>query len=189
MVKVQPPEGKVHLADKTIPICEWSQPFHEHYAYLRGSIDIQGLKDKLRSLPKDFWKDENQQDNVKIIRPAHDAWGIEKIIFTFCDDFLLKILDLPYSQEASWKELLLPIYAVLGIEHERVVRCLLARMPPGVKIPVHHDTGLWVQHTHRCHVAIDTSDAVEFLVGPTPESMRPVSVFYLRFSMCYCYEY
>ena len=28
--------------------------------------------------------------NVKMTRPAHDAWGIKKITFNFCDDFLLK---------------------------------------------------------------------------------------------------
>lgn len=178
MVKVIPPTGQVHLSDKTIPICEWNSAFHEHYAYTRGTIDIQGWKNMLKSLPEGFWKDENQKDNVKLIRPAHDAWGIEKIIFTFCDDFLLKILDLPYSQQTEWKSLLDPVYEVLGIDQSRVVRCLLARMPPGVQIPVHHDTGFWVQHTHRCHLAIDTHDNVEFLVGPTPELMQPVSALF-----------
>lgn len=37
-----------------------------------------------------------------------------------------------------------------------MVRCLLASMPPECVIPVHHDTGHWVQHTHRVHVAVVT---------------------------------
>lgn len=38
-------------------------------------------------------------------------------------------------------------------------------------IPVHHDTGYWVKHTHRVHVAIETGELVDFLVGPTEEHM------------------
>lgn len=37
-------------------------------------------------------------------------------------------------------------------------------MPPGCVIPVHHDTGLWVQHTHRIHVAV-TTDVAEVRKG------------------------
>lgn len=48
---------------------------------------------------------------------------------------------------------------VLGIPEGKVMRCLLASMPPGCVIPVHHDTGLWVQHTHRIHVAVTTDVA------------------------------
>jgi len=44
-------------------------------------------------------------------------------------------------------------------------------MPPDMEIPVHHDTGLWVKHTHRIHVAIDTGADVDFLVGPTEDAM------------------
>lgn len=40
-----------------------------------------------------------------------------------------------------------------------MVRCLLASMPPGCVIPVHHDTGHWVKHSHRVHVAIVTDVA------------------------------
>ncbi|CAN0366977.1 unnamed protein product, partial [Ectocarpus sp. 13 AM-2016] len=49
-----------------------------------------------------------------------------------------------------------PVLDVLGIPEEKMVRCLLASMPPGCVIPVHHDTGHWVKHTHRVHVAVVT---------------------------------
>ena len=132
------------------------------------------------------------------MRPAHDRWGIKKIVFTFCDDFMLKgkysqstfsarlfsrvinyffecylVLDLPWSQLPEWKELLDPIYDAIGINESMVVRSLLASMGPGVNIPVHHDTGYWVKHTHRCHVAIDTDcEKVDFMVGPNEDKMR-----------------
>jgi hypothetical protein len=43
-----------------------------------------------------------------------------------------------------------------------------------MSIPVHHDTGYWVKHTHRIHVPIITGERVDFLVGPTEERMRKV---------------
>eukprot|EP01034_Spumella_vulgaris_P031548 gene31548-38965_t len=45
-------------------------------------------------------------------------------------------------------------------------------MPPGVSIPVHHDTGHWVKHCHRIHVAIDTGEEVDFMVGPTDDLLK-----------------
>ena len=63
---------------------------------------------------------------------------------------------------------------VVGVTKEQVVRSLLARLPPGAKIPVHHDTGYWVRFTHRCHIAIVTDPAVHFYVGPTPDRMTEV---------------
>jgi hypothetical protein len=177
VIKVVPPEGKIELTEKLKPICESSPPYKSYYAVTRAEVDIKPWKDMLNSLPDGFWQDENQVGNVKLIRPAHDAWGIQKIMFTFCDDFLQKVLDLPYSQSPEWRPLLMSVYKAMGIDENKVVRSLLARMPAGVKIPVHHDTGFWVQHTHRCHLAIETGDEVEFWIGPTPNLMSQVRSF------------
>ena len=170
-----PPDGQVHLTDKQIPVCETLQPYHENYAFTRANLDVSAFKEKLQKLPMEMWEDEKQQGNVKLHRPAHDAWGIKKIVFTFCDDFLLKVFDLPWSQEEEWRQHLLPIYSALGVSESRIVRCLLASMPPGMTIPVHHDTGYWVKHTHRCHVAIVTDPTeVDFFCGPTNDSLRKI---------------
>eukprot|EP01031_Cornospumella_fuschlensis_P037047 gene37047-44961_t len=128
--------------------------------------------DSIKSDPIWHAHDVDSKDTIKIARAAHDAWGIEKIIFKFCDDFLLKVITLPYAEQEDWKELLASVYAAIGVPEERVVRCLLARMPANVQIPVHHDTGYWVQHTHRCHLAVETNERIQFLVGPTPELMQ-----------------
>ena len=146
-----PPQGIVDLKEKQQPVCETAPPFHADYAFTRAVVDVSALKSKLLSLPPELWEDEKQQEgNVKLHRPAHDAWGIKKIVFTFCDDFLLKVFDLPWSQAEEWRRHLLPIYAAVGVDESKVVRSLLASMPPGMSIPVHHDTGYWVKHTHRC---------------------------------------
>lgn len=171
-----PPDGFVSLIDKRIPACETKQPYSENYAFTRAQLDVSEFKKMLQDLPAEMWEDEKQQGNVKLHRPAHDAWGIKKIVFTFCDDFLLKVFDLPWSQEEKWKRHLSPIYKALGVPESRIVRCLLASMPPGMKIPVHHDTGYWVKHTHRCHVAIVTDPTeVDFFCGPTDESLRKMA--------------
>lgn len=168
-----PPEGMVPLSEKTMPVCEMAQ-FPEHLAYTRSSVDVSKFQTKLRNLPISFWEDENQTGNVRMKRPAHDAWGVKKIVFTFCDDYMLKVVDLPFSKMPEWRDLLLPIYHSIGIEENQVVRCLIANMPPGMKIPVHHDTGYWVKHCHRCHAALETGNEVSFNVGPTVDSMHKV---------------
>eukprot|EP01038_Epipyxis_sp_PR26KG_P013627 gene13627-18286_t len=175
---VVPPSGIVLLSQKQIPVCETNpddpiSPINSQYhAFTRAEIDILPFKNKLLSLSPTMWDDENQEGNVKLHRPAHDAWGIKKIVFTFCDDYLMKVLDLPWSQTQEWKELLQPIYDAIGVSEDRIVRCLLASMPPGVSIPVHHDTGYWVKHTHRCHMAVITNKDVDFFIGPTTEQMQ-----------------
>lgn len=172
-MKVIPPNGSVDLREKTKPIHLRPEPFDEFYAYTLATIDITGWKSKLNSLPDSMWKDDQQEGNVRLVRAAHDVWGIEKIIFTFCDDFLQQVLDLPFSEEEEWKALLDEVYKAVGIERHQVVRSLLARMPAGVTIPPHHDTGGWVKQTHRCHLALQTDDLVEFWVGPVEDKMQP----------------
>lgn len=188
---VSPPEGLVSLESKQKPVCEKSGiEFDSFYVYTRAKLDTSSFKSHLQSLPLEIWEDKNQEGNVNLIRPAHDKWGIKKIIFTFCDDFLQKIFDLPWSQKEEWRQFLLPIYASVGISKKQVVRSLLASMPPGVSIPVHHDTGYWVKRTHRLHVPIITSDQVDFLVGPTPELLKKVSdislhIFHFYMLLCF----
>ena len=142
---VIPPEGIVSLDNKQTPICDRNHSTcDQDYCYTRGIIDTSNFKQHLLSLPSSIWDDKYQegQGNVNLIRPAHDKWGIKKIIFTFCDDFLQKVFDLPWSKHEQWREHLLPIYNKVGISEQQVVRSLLASMPPGISIPVHHDTGI-----------------------------------------------
>jgi len=175
---VTPPAGRANLQrDKLIPVCDQSEEQQSlAHVYTLAQVDVSGFKSFLGSLNGAHWEDEHaSEENVKLTRPAHDAWGIKKIVFTFCDDFLQKVFDLPYSQRDEWRAHLLPIYRAAGVDEDKIVRSLLASMPPGIDIPVHHDTGYWVKHTHRVHVAIDSSSShVDFLVGPSPQKMRKV---------------
>jgi len=112
--------------------------------------------------------------NVSIHRPSHDAWGIHKIILLFCDDFVQNRYALPWwHSRPDLREAVKPILEVLKLDESRVVRLLLASLPPGVTIPVHEDSGAWVAKTHRVHVPIivEQVDKILFRCGPTVESM------------------
>eukprot|EP00579_Thalassiosira_antarctica_P002802 CAMPEP_0201878150 /NCGR_PEP_ID=MMETSP0902-20130614/9396_1 /ASSEMBLY_ACC=CAM_ASM_000551 /TAXON_ID=420261 /ORGANISM="Thalassiosira antarctica, Strain CCMP982" /LENGTH=685 /DNA_ID=CAMNT_0048405757 /DNA_START=45 /DNA_END=2099 /DNA_ORIENTATION=+ len=132
--------------------------------------------------PSNLWTEENAaQNNVKLTRPSHDAWGIKKIILVFCDDFLHTIYTLPWYQQRNrvGKDMhaaIQPILDTLGIQQNQLVRCLLAGLPPGVTIPVHHDTGEWVKYSHRIHVPIIVPDPskVLFRCGLTEQSLERI---------------
>ena len=171
---VIPPSGPiVPLSYKRVPVCERALNEGEALALTLAQVDVSAFKEKLIAGGSRIWDDDyHAKENIKLTRPAHDAWGIKKIVFTFCDDYLQKVLDLPFSQSAEWREHLVPIYKAIGVDEKRIVRSLLAMMPPGVKIPVHHDTGYWVKHTHRIHVAIITDPSVDFFVGENETSIQ-----------------
>ena len=161
------------LSKKAVPVCERALDENEALALTLAQVDVSAFKKKLLDGGSGIWDDDyHERENIRLTRPAHDAWGIKKIVFTFCDDYMQKVLDLPFSRSDEWREHLLPIYNAIGVSENRIVRSLLALMPPGVKIPVHHDTGYWVKHTHRVHVAIITDPSVDFFVGPNDSGIK-----------------
>ena len=144
----------------------------------------QQSKRKSSSSMTNLWNEQTASaNNVKITRPSHDAWGIKKIILIFCDDLLHTVYTLPWYQQRNkiGKEMNLaiePILTTLGIQKYQLVRCLLAGLPPGVTIPIHHDTGEWVKYTHRVHVPIivpkNDPTTVLFRCGPNEESLERI---------------
>jgi hypothetical protein len=133
--------------------------------------------EKVRSVTN-LWDDANAAvNNVRICRPSHDAWGIKKVALIFSDDFLLTTYELPWwHSRPDVREAVEPILSLLGINASHVIRLLLASLPPGVTIPVHHDTGEWVKTTHRVHVPVLVSDPsrVLFRAGVTKDDLRRI---------------
>ncbi|GMH88167.1 hypothetical protein TrVE_jg13254 [Triparma verrucosa] len=154
-----------------------------------AEMDISKIKDLIshghNSDQTSLWSpDYAAKHNVSITRPSHDAWGIKKIMLIFCDDFLQSVYTLPFYDKPlpppytgkSFKRVLEPIISALGIKPSKIVRMLFASLPPGVTIPVHHDTGEWVNKSHRIHVPIITNPSVLFLCGGShPSHMKRVS--------------
>ena len=104
--KVIPPNGiGVPLSDKRIPVCERGQREGEPLAITLAELDVSAFKEKLLKSGNKIWDDTyHAKENVKLTRPAHDAWGIKKVMFTFCDDYLQKVIDLPFSQSQEWRD-------------------------------------------------------------------------------------
>jgi Aspartyl/Asparaginyl beta-hydroxylase len=130
--------------------------------------------------------------NVYIQRPSHDAWGIPKIVLIYSDDFLQETYDFPWLQD-DFLPALQPILDVLQLPLRRIVRLLLASLPPDTTIPVHFDTGEWVKHTHRIHVPILVQDVskIVFCCGPSLDEMatiecRPGHVFEINNQAHHC---
>lgn len=135
-------------------------------------------KEKVKS-SKNLWDEVNAvQNNVHVVRPSHDAWGIKKIVLIFCDDFLQTVYEMPWWHKfPEMRQSIQPILDVLNIEPKRIVRMLFAAMPGGVTIPVHHDTGEWVRKSHRVHVpvVVNNPDQVLFRCGPTESTLQRIN--------------
>lgn len=128
----------------------------------------------------DYWDPIHAaQKNVHVTRPSHDNWGIKKIVLKFCDDFLQRVYDMPWwwQPNSPFASLLRPILSELKFEEKKIVRMLLAALPPNTTIPVHHDTGAWVQHTHRVHipVLVEDTEQVLFRCGPSVTTLQRIS--------------
>lgn len=134
------------------------------------NIDISLLQQRIQTIGSKLWDPANQKDNVIVRRAGHDTWGIGKVVFIFCDDYLQKVFTFPYFH--SWHKELVPIFEQISIPLDRIVRCILASMPPGADIPVHHDTGSWVHFTHRMHLPVFTSPDIDFMVGSNDQNLQ-----------------
>lgn len=151
---------------------------HEPVNALSQSTTTSKLKQPVKS-KTNLWDEINAAvSNVHVIRPSHDAWGIKKIVLIFCDDFLQTVYEMPWwHKRPDIRKAIQPILDLLNVEPNRIVRMLMAGLPPRTTIPVHHDTGEWVKHTHRVHVPIiiDNPDKILFRCGPTETNMQRVN--------------
>lgn len=169
---LEPPEGKVDATDKAVPVEEADNPRGEPYIFRRGQCDVSELAAKILHDDSIWSSSFARARNVEIVRPSHDAWGIRKLVFIFCDDFLSTVYRLPLWHDPEWRRLVEPAILASGIHPNQVVRCLLASMPPRTVIPTHHDSGYWVAKTHRLHCAVVTNDRVIFRVGPRADELQ-----------------
>ena len=173
---LEPPAGEVRFDDKRAPTEQGHALSTGTFCFLRGRSDVSRLKARLERDDDFVWSDEYASEhNVTLARPSHDGWGIRKLAFVFCDDFLHRVYRLPLWEDPSWRELIDPILDSCGVPRERIIRCLLASMPPRTVIPPHHDSGYWVPRSRRLHCAIKTNPDVVFLAGRTLDEMHRIA--------------
>ncbi|KAL4109441.1 hypothetical protein PRIC1_001141 [Phytophthora ramorum] len=163
----------VPLEHKKVPMQELPEEVAKNLVMVvprQENIDISLLQKRILAEGRALWDPATQKDNVPVRRAGHDTWGIGKVVYIFCDDYLKNVFTFPWFH--SWQKELAPIFEQINIPVNRVVRCILASMPPGADIPVHHDTGSWVHFTHRMHIPVFTSPDIDFMVGPNDQSMQ-----------------
>ena len=173
---LEPPAGEVSFDDKRAPTEQGHALSTGTFCFLRGRSDVSRLKARLERDDDFVWSDAYASEhNVTLARPSHDGWGIRKLAFVFCDDFLHRVYRLPLWEDPSWRALIDPILESCGVPRERIIRCLLASMPPRTVIPPHHDSGYWVPRSRRLHCAVKTNPDVVFLAGRTLDEMHRIA--------------
>ncbi|KAJ0407958.1 hypothetical protein ATCC90586_001986 [Pythium insidiosum] len=163
---------EIPLDQKQVPMSELDPAISSQFEIVverQRDIDISGLQRRILEGGEQLWDPAHQRDNVPIQRAGHDKWGIGKVVFIFCDDFISKVYMFPWFDK--WRAELDAVFEQINIPLDRVIRCILARMPPGSDIPTHHDTGSWVSKSHRMHIPIFTDAAIDFSVGINEQSM------------------
>ena len=197
--------GEIPLHQKQVPLEDLQERDQMICVSSRGQVDISALQALVRegynqplvttkttkttktpstttpTIPNatHLWDDTHAATtNVRITRASHDAWGIKKIVLVFSDDFVQDVYELPWwHAQPQIRDAIQPILTVLNIAPTRIVRLLLAALPPGVTIPIHHDSGEWVKQTHRIHVPVIVTDPTKilFTCGPTSNNMQRVN--------------
>eukprot|EP00924_Labyrinthula_sp_SR-Ha-C_P013089 maker-scaffold_12-snap-gene-9.6-mRNA-1 protein AED:0.00 eAED:0.00 QI:29/1/1/1/1/1/2/113/654 len=149
---------RILLNEKTLPTCEVEAKRRSKFGptFLDlGQIETSELRKQLEASNPSIWTREGQETNVRFFRPFHDDLGVQQIAFIFCDDLMERVYHLPWLSE--FRVALEEIFSALNLKRTQIIRCLLAKLPCGVSIPVHHDTGLWSTKSHRMHVPLVTS--------------------------------
>lgn len=175
-VKQLPDElGSISLSQKVHP-SDFLAPEHRDGIVGMSMLDndmadaMAPLVKRVAALPASAWTREGQAENVTIMRPYHDNLGIFNIPFIFCDDAVRNVYHFPWYHD--WRKELEPIFRKLNINPAQLLRCVMARLPAGVTIPVHHDTGRWVQVAHRIHCPVITNSQVFFYAGHSVDQMH-----------------
>jgi len=91
--------------------------------------------------------------------------------------------ELKMDAEVSTKDLRMldavePLIKLLEDHHDgKRGRVLLVNLPAGEKIPMHQDSGIYLQLVHRNHIPIVTNDKVMFGVGNSLINMKESNVY------------
>lgn len=84
----------------------------------QAGVDVSALQRRIRAEGEQLWDPSHQTDNVPIQRAGHDKWGIGKVVFVFCDDYISRVYTFPWFH--AWKDELEPVFQQIQIPLERV---------------------------------------------------------------------
>jgi len=138
-------------------------PKTELYHHL-GSVNVDGLVERVKSIPEPLWKSENENKPNKY----RNLNNTRHIMLRFINglDNVFDSHDLPLWDE--WKDVLLPIMEQaaksLGYQSYRFPRVMFARLPAGGEISPHLDVAA-SHYIHKIHVPLITNPETIFHVG------------------------
>ncbi len=122
-------------------------------------INISSIKDHILTIPKNDWNDTDSE------KANYNKDGVLKqtqhIIFKFSNKKQVPItyFDLPVWDK--WKDKLLPVMNEVtqhyGYTNGFYPRVMLAKLPPGAKIPPHIDGNILQNRPHKIHIPIQTN--------------------------------
>jgi len=142
------PALEPEMHPRGVPLNQLARPTCELHPHARAKLlpalvkrcdfDAQPLVDLLAAKGNLAWDGREQAvTNVPFERPAHDRWGVGKVMLIHCDDCMKKVYHMPWwTSDPAWKKAIEPLFEALGVPAHRVVRCLLAKLPPRTVIPV-----------------------------------------------------
>ena len=136
-----------------------------------GQFDIQGIREIVLSLDKEWFDNTQRQDRfpsvqgetVSVFISDHDAidWNGEDNQ-TIWFDVQPRLL-----------ELVRPIIKSLEDKFNgKVGKCLFIKLPAGKHVYEHTDNGHYLHSVHRCHIPIVTNSSVFFTVDETTINMQ-----------------
>lgn len=128
-----------------------------------GHVDCRDLAQRaLAAAESDWYADSRRQDDYEVHAET------QSIVLTFCTGWPKVQVSLARGWDAFadvavplMKAVIAKYYAPNG----RVLRAMLARLPPGCRIPRHKDAHPSFSVGHRIHIPLVTNPQVEFIVG------------------------
>ncbi len=171
IIGAYPPELELLVADKEqYLIDQFGYELAEPQKYPKtnffntlGTVDVDALKERVRSVPDSQWESENEDKPNKFAR-LNDT---RHIIFRYINDgSVYDYHEFPLWHD--WKDVLLPIMKQaaksLGYENYRFPRVMFALLPAGGEISRHSD-GNASHYVHKIHVPLITNPETIFHVG------------------------
>jgi len=130
-----------------------------------GSVDVEGLTERVRKIPDAQWDSEDKAKPNKFAR-LNDT---SHIIFRYIEttENVFDFQDHPVLWD-EWKDMLSPIMQQaaksLGYKDYRFPRVMLAKLPAGGEISEHSDRDA-SHYIHKIHVALLTNPGTQFRVN------------------------
>jgi hypothetical protein len=144
-------------------------PKTDYFRHL-GPVEVDALVERVKNMPEDLWKSENEEKPNKLSKLNDTV----HVIFRFVEGFgkSFDYHDFPLWEE--WKDDLLPIMETaaegLGYKNYRFPRVMFARLPAGGEISPHKDTRA-SHYVHKIHVPLISDPEVMFHVATKSEHL------------------